>query len=105
MSHSSSSRQAFEVDLQPLLSVPVERELPLRQRLWQQGWLRKSLILILLAVLWEAASRYTNNDLLLPSFLQTSSALYDGLLSGELLGKVWISLVVLRSEERRVGKE
>jgi NitT/TauT family transport system permease protein len=31
-----------------------------------------------------------NNDLLLPSFLQTGHALYDGLLSGELLGKVWI---------------
>jgi NitT/TauT family transport system permease protein len=40
-------------------------------------------------------ARVQNNDLLLPSFLQTASALYDGLLSGELLGKVWISLVVL----------
>ena len=95
MSHLSSPREEFETVLQPLTSVPLERELPLGQRLWQQGWLRKSLILILLAVLWEAASRYTNNDLLLPSFAQTAHALYDGLLSGELLGKVWISLVVL----------
>ncbi|MDR9750536.1 ABC transporter permease [Pseudomonas sp. SZMC_28357] len=90
-----SIRQEYEVALEPLLSVPLERELPLGQRLWQQGWLRKSVILILLAVLWEAAARYQNNDLLLPSFLQTSIALYDGLASGELLGKVWISLVVL----------
>jgi len=95
MSHLSSPREEFETVLQPLTSVPLERELPLGQRLWQQGWFRKSLILILLAVLWEAASRYTNNDLLLPSFMQTAHALYDGLLSGELLGKVWISLVVL----------
>ncbi|WLG90644.1 ABC transporter permease [Pseudomonas cucumis] len=95
MSHSSFARKEYETVLEPLTSVPLERELPLGQRLWQQGWLRKSLILILLAVLWEAVARYQNNDLLLPSFLQTASALQDGLLSGELLGKVWISLVVL----------
>lgn len=95
MSHSSPVRQEYEIALEPLLAVPLERELPLGQRLWQQGWLRKSLILIVLALLWEAVARYQNNDLLLPSFLQTASALYDGLLSGELLGKVGISLVVL----------
>lgn len=95
MSHSSPVRQEYKVVLEPLLAVPLERELPLGQRLWQQGWLRKSLILIVLALLWEAVARYQNNDLLLPSFLQTASALYDGLLSGELLGKVGISLVVL----------
>lgn len=49
----------------------------------------------MLAILWEAVARYQNNDLLLPSFLQTFHALCDGLLSGELLSKVSISLVVL----------
>lgn len=88
-------RQEYEITLEPLPGVRVERELPWRQRLWQQGWLRKSLILIVLAILWEAAARYQNNDLLLPSFLQTLSAFYDGMASGELLSKVSISLVVL----------
>ncbi|KJK14511.1 ABC transporter permease [Pseudomonas sp. NPDC087612] len=88
-------RQEYEVVLEPLLSVPLERQLPLGQRLWQQGWLRKGLILILLALAWEAIARYQGNDLLLPSFLQTAAALYDGLLSGELLAKVGVSLVVL----------
>ena len=68
-------RQEYEVVLEPLLSVPLERELPLGQRLWQHGWLRKSLILVLLALAWEAVARYQGNDLLLPSFLQTSAAL------------------------------
>ncbi|AKJ97838.1 MULTISPECIES: ABC transporter permease [Pseudomonas] len=95
MNHLSPVREEYEVDLQPLTHIPLERALPLRQRLWQQGWLRKSLILLLLAVLWESVARYQNNDLLLPGFLQTASALYGGLVSGELLGKVWISLVVL----------
>ncbi|TNF81806.1 ABC transporter permease [Pseudomonas sp. ICMP22404] len=95
MSRLSPVREEYEVDLQPLTQLPLERELPLGQRLWQQGWLRKSLILVLLALLWEGLARYQNNDLLLPGFLQTASALYEGLRSGELLGKVWISLAVL----------
>ena len=95
MSHSSSMREEFETVLEPLTAVPVERELPLGTRLWQQGWLRKSLILIVLAIIWEVVARIQNNDLMLPSFLQTAQALFDGVLSGELLAKVWISLVVL----------
>ena len=88
-------RQEYEVQLQPLLSVPVERQLPLLQRLWQQGWLRKAVILLVIAVLWEAVARYQANDLLLPSFVQTAVALWDGLYSGELPTKVGVSLVIL----------
>lgn len=88
-------RQEYEVQLEPLLSVPVERQLPLVQRLWQQDWLRKAVILLVLAVLWEAVARYQDNDLLLPGFVQTAAALWDGLLSGELPAKVGVSLVIL----------
>ncbi|MBO0365704.1 ABC transporter permease [Pseudomonas putida] len=88
-------RQEYEVQLEPLLRVPLQRQLPLSQRLWQQGWLRKTVILLVLAVAWELAARYTDNDLLLPSFLQTAAALWDSLLSGELPEKVGVSLVVL----------
>ncbi|WP_200627149.1 ABC transporter permease [Pseudomonas sp. LAM2023] len=88
-------RQEYEVQLQPLLSVPVERQLPLLQRLWQQGWLRKAVILLVIVVLWEAVARYQANDLLLPSFVQTAVALWDGLFSGELPAKVGVSLVIL----------
>ncbi|MEN5202043.1 ABC transporter permease [Pseudomonas wadenswilerensis] len=95
MTTTVTPRQEYEIVLEPLLSIPVERELPLGQRLWQQGWLRKGLILILLAVAWEAIARYQDNDLLLPTFVQTAAALYDGLLSGELPAKVGVSLVVL----------
>ncbi|ANC79503.1 putative aliphatic sulfonates transport permease protein SsuC [compost metagenome] len=88
-------RQEYEVQLEPLLSVPVERQLPLAQRLWQQGWLRKAVILLVIAVLWEAVARYQDNDLLLPGFLQTAAALWDGMISGELPAKVGVSLVIL----------
>ncbi|MFK3775859.1 ABC transporter permease [Pseudomonas sp. NPDC089406] len=89
------ARQEYEVQLQPLPGVPLERQLPVPQRLWQLGWLRKGLILALLAIVWEAVARYTDNDLLLPSFLQTAAAFGEGMLSGELPAKVGVSLVVL----------
>ena len=95
MSLSPARREDYEIPLQPLPDLKLERELPLVQRLWQQGWLRKALILIALALIWELAARYQGNDLLLPSFLQTARAFFEGIGSGELLEKVAISLSVL----------
>lgn len=89
------ARQEYEVPLQPLPGLSLERDLPLAQRLWQQAWLRKTVILLLLALIWEAVARYTANDLLLPTFLQTAVAFWDGMVSGELPAKVGVSLVVL----------
>ncbi|REM31106.1 ABC transporter permease, partial [Mycobacterium tuberculosis] len=60
-----------------------------------QAWLRKGLILAVIAVLWELAARWQNNDLLLPTFSATAAALVEGLASGELIEKVRISLAVL----------
>ncbi|EYC50580.1 ABC transporter permease [Hylemonella gracilis str. Niagara R] len=88
-------RPEYERALEPLNAVSVERELSWPQRLWGQGWLRKSVILLLLALLWEGVARWQDNELLLPTFLQTARALIDGLASGELLVKLRISLAVL----------
>ncbi len=89
------ARQEYEVQLAPLPDVTLERRLPTAQRLWQHGWLRKAVILLVLAAIWEGIARFQGNDLLLPSFLQTATALWDGLRSGELPAKVGVSLVVL----------
>ena len=88
-------RPEYEQALVPLTDVALERVLPWRTRLWQYGWLRKSLILVVMALIWEAAARYQDNDLLLPTFLQTARAFVEGLASGELIDKARISLVVL----------
>ena len=88
-------RQEYEIVLEPLSGVTLERKISIRERLWQQGWLRKGLILVLLAVAWQIAASYTDNDLLLPSFVQTAKALVEGTLSGELPAKVAVSMVVL----------
>ena len=88
-------RPEYENRLAPFTEVPVERPLPLATRVWAQDWVRKAVILVVLAVLWELAARWQNNELLLPTFTATMRALVDGLASGELLEKVGISLVVL----------
>ncbi len=59
------------------------------------GWVRKGLLLIVIAILWEAVARWQNNDLLLPGVVATAKAFYEGILSGELLGYVGVSLWVL----------
>src|ERR1700712_2534487 len=88
-------RAEYELVLEPFTEVPVERTLPLTTRLWSHGWLRKGLILVALALLWELAARWQDNDLLLPTFTATARALYEGLASGELVEKVGISFSVL----------
>ena len=79
----------------PLAHWALERPLPLGRRMWAQAWLRKALILLVLALAWEGAARWQNNDLLLPSFLQTARALIGGVASGELIARVAVSLGVL----------
>nr|WP_314539077.1 ABC transporter permease [uncultured Massilia sp.] len=65
------------------------------QRLGQAGWLRKGLLLLVLAVVWELLARWTDNDLLLPGALQTARAFGEGIASGELPRYVGVSLWVL----------
>ncbi|RAU46066.1 MULTISPECIES: ABC transporter permease [unclassified Pseudomonas] len=95
MSLSPPIREEYEIALEPFTQEDLARDIPLARRIWQQGWVRKSVILIALAVIWEIAARVQGNDLLLPSFIDTAKAFVDGVVTGELLAKVWISLTVL----------
>jgi len=95
MSVSPVVREEYEVALQPFTQAQLTRDISWPRSIWQQAWVRKSVLLVALAVLWELAARWQNNDLLLPGFLQTAQAFVAGIGSGELLEKVWISLAVL----------
>ncbi|MDO5680238.1 MAG: ABC transporter permease [Pelistega sp.] len=93
--HNPPIRPEYEFKLSPLVDLPTERSLPLLSRLWQQSGLRKLFILALLAMTWELLARWQDNDLLLPSFIATMSALWEGIVTGELIDKASISLGVL----------
>ena len=95
-------RPEYEVPLAPAHAVaaagaalPALRPSSAFERLAQSGWLRKGILLAVIAVLWEAMARWTDNDLLLPGFLQTAKALVEGTVSGELPRYVGVSLWVL----------
>ena len=81
--------------LDPIAETPVERSLPLTTRLWRQAWLRRLVILALLALAWEGIARWQDNDLMLPTFGAAAVALYRGLAGGELITRTAISLGVL----------
>lgn len=88
-------RPEYELTLEPLTTQAAVRQVPLSQRIWEQAWLRRGLLLLVLACLWEVVARVQDNDLLLPTFLQTARALFEGLASGELVAKAGISLGML----------
>ena len=89
-------RAEYELPAQAQVA-PGQRVVPraARQKWALPGWARKGLLLMAIAILWEAVSRWQNNDLLLPGVLATAKAFYEGIASGELPGYVSVSLWVL----------
>ncbi|RPI57534.1 MAG: ABC transporter permease, partial [Lysobacterales bacterium] len=53
-------------------------------RLYGNGTVRKSLLLVLLAAAWEIYARALENPLLFPTFTDTVAALLSGLADGEI---------------------
>lgn len=73
----------------------VERPLSSLEILYNNGAVRKAVILIALAVIWEVYGRILNNDLLFPTFTATMKAFIEGIRSGVLLERAWGSIRVL----------
>ena len=63
----------------------VQRPLSAFESLYRLGWLRKTVILLVLAAIWEVYGRLLDNHLLFPSFSETVQAFLSGLASGVLL--------------------
>ena len=95
MSHPSYIRPEFEHTPEPVRVRPPDVPLPLLQRLWHQTWLRKTVVVVAVLVLWEVTARIEQNDLMLPSFLQASHAFISDMRSGELPEKIVNSLSTL----------
>jgi NitT/TauT family transport system permease protein len=73
----------------------VEKPLTLFERLYNQDWLRKLFVLIIIAACWEAYARWLDNELLVPTFSATVRALVDGIASGVILTRAALSIKVL----------
>jgi NitT/TauT family transport system permease protein len=73
----------------------VERPLPLAQRLFAQAAVRRLLLLVVLAGIWQAYATWTDNALMFPTFTETATAFWTDMRSGTLLIKTGNSLQVL----------
>ena len=73
----------------------VVRRLPLTERLWNSGALRKTLFLVVLALIWEGYARYLDNPLLFPTLSETLESAGEHLRSGVLPARAWTSVRVL----------
>jgi NitT/TauT family transport system permease protein len=73
----------------------VQKPLTAWDRLYGNGYVRKGVILLVLAAIWQAYAAYLNNPLVLPTFLATLQSFIERVGSGELVGKAWVSIKVL----------
>lgn len=73
----------------------VELKLGFFQRLWNSGFVRKSILIILLGLIWEGYARYLDNSLLFPTLSETIKTLVDAFRDGPLASRALTSLRVL----------
>ena len=67
------------------------------ERLSNQEWFRKIVVLVCLFLVWELYALHIDNELMFPTFHATISTWYSLMASGVLLTKTWYSLQTLFS--------
>ncbi len=73
----------------------VQKPLSTWERVYENGAIRKTVLLIGLAVLWEVYARLLNNPLLFPTFVATLEAFWSAIANGVLPHRAWFSIKVL----------
>ena len=73
----------------------VERPIPAWERVWNRGWVRKTVLIIALCVIWQLYSTVLDNDLLFPTFSDTMQAFWANIRNGVLPNRAWSSVKVL----------
>jgi NitT/TauT family transport system permease protein len=91
-----SIRPEFERSVtQPLELDNVARPLSRWERLAANSALRRAIIVILLAVCWEAYGRWVQSPLLFPTFVDTLQALIDGIRTGVIPQRLFTTMQIL----------
>ncbi len=78
----------------PAIEV-VERKLGLAELAWENAFLRKIVLILLLAVIWEVYGRWLDNPLLFPTLSDTFKAFIDHVRDGTLPARALASVKVL----------
>ena len=89
-------RDEYELIVPPAKDpAEIEVKLPLLSRLSGITFLRRLAVLVVLAIIWEVYARWVDVAILFPSFSDTMSALWDGLKSGIIPARLFITLKTL----------
>ena len=73
----------------------VSRTLSPLVRLWANGAVRKAVIIVVLALIWEVYATQLDNSLLFPTLSDTLGSLWANTVSGVLPQRAWTSVKVL----------
>jgi NitT/TauT family transport system permease protein len=93
----SQPYQRPEIVRQPAVrdAAAIQRPLSTFENLYRHGGVRKVVILLLLALVWEVYGRWLDNALLFPSFSDTVRAFFGGIGSGVLIDRAAVSMKTL----------
>ena len=73
----------------------VEQKLSAFETLWGISALRKTLLILTLAVIWQVYASYLDNPLLFPTLSDTLSTMVDRFVDGTLPARIWTTLQIL----------
>jgi NitT/TauT family transport system permease protein len=73
----------------------VEQKLSPVELVWGIGAVRKTLLILVLALIWQTYASYLDNPLLFPTLSDTLTALYDRMADGTLPARIWTTLQIL----------
>jgi NitT/TauT family transport system permease protein len=76
-------------------STEVERKLGLLELAWDSAFVRKCVLIVILALVWEIYGRVLDNPLLFPTLSETITSLIEHVRDGSLPARAWTSIQVL----------
>jgi NitT/TauT family transport system permease protein len=82
-------------DVQSSDAPVIAKRLSAVERVYRHGFVRKALILAVLAVAWEAYGRWLGNPLLFPTFFQTVQAFVENIANGIIPARMLVSMQTL----------
>ena len=73
----------------------VERKLSFLETLWDSATFRKTLLILILGLIWEGYGRWLDNPLLFPTLTDTLVSAWENIKNGVLPARAWASVQVL----------
>jgi NitT/TauT family transport system permease protein len=75
--------------------VEVERQLNPLERIWQHGFVRKTLLIVVLGIIWQVYASALDNPLLFPKLSDTITTLIERWGDGVLVDRTWATIKIL----------